>query len=67
MLDVVKNKFSILRKKDSLVHKLDTIKNGDQQSSPSHSAPVEQPMNSEFAIDKNKMEQMQEDTVKKNR
>lgn len=65
MLNSFKNKFSNLRKKDSIVHKLDNIKKIDKQSSSSQYGPDGQPISSDLTFDTSKLEQMQEETVNK--
>jgi flagellar protein FlaD len=65
MLESFKNKFSNLRKKDSIVHKLDNIKKIEKQSSSSHYSPDGQLTSSAFTFDNSKLEEMQEETVKK--
>ncbi|MCJ7647056.1 MAG: hypothetical protein MUP85_00440, partial [Candidatus Lokiarchaeota archaeon] len=65
MLESFKNKFSKIRKKDSIVHKLDNIKKMEKQSSSSHYSPDGQLTSSAFTFDNSKLEEMQEETVKK--
>ena len=65
MLNDFKNKFSLLRKKSSLVHKLDSIKNSDQHSDASQNTSQEESISSENAIDADKLEIMQEETINK--
>lgn len=65
MLKNVKNKFSNLRKKDSIVHKLDNIKKIDKQSSSSQYGPDGQPISSDLTFNTGKLEEMQAETVNK--
>lgn len=64
MLDGFKNKFSKLKKSDSIVHKLDKIKNTDQHPDSSQYGPDGQPHPAEF-FDTSILEQKHEETVKR--
>jgi len=65
MLDRIKNNFSNLMKKDSIVNKLDNIKNIEKESNSSNYSTTGYPDFLESTFDITKIEDMQEETVKK--
>ena len=66
MLNGLKDKLSKLKKTDnSIVHKLDKIKNTDKNSAAPQNTPGGVPITPDSAFDADKMAEMQEDMVKK--